>query len=81
VLNISYITGLNHGLPRKVSLDHVTRAGNISRYTSGTGVLLSLGIYLLSHNGDLLFYAVLASLIVGQLLEYILQILFYRTAL
>lgn len=55
------------------------RAGHYSSYVLGVGVLLSLGLYLLSGNGDLLFYVVFASLMASQLAEYLLQILFYRT--
>lgn len=43
------------------------------------GVLVSLGSYLLSGNGDLMFYVVFASLIASHLAEYVLQIIFYRT--
>jgi hypothetical protein len=57
------------------------RAGHYSSNVFGAGILLSLGIYLLSNNGDLLFYAVFASLMAGQIAEYILQILFYRTSI
>ena len=56
------------------------RAGNYSLYFIAIGILLSLGLYLLWHNGDLLFYMVFASLMVGQIMEYVFQILFYRTA-
>jgi len=56
------------------------RAGHYSSYVLGIGVLLSLGVYLLSGNGDLLFYVVFASLIASHLAEYLLQILFYRTS-
>ena len=41
---------------------------------------MSLGFYLLSRNGDLLFYSVFASLMLGQLMEYVFQIVFYRTS-
>ena len=57
------------------------RAGHYSSYVLGVGALLSLGLYLLSGNGDLLFYAVFASLIASQLAEYLLQIVFYRTSI
>ena len=55
------------------------RAGHYSSYVLGVGVLLSLGLYLVFGNGDLLFYVVCASLIASHLAEYLLQILFYRT--
>ena len=56
------------------------RAGHYSSYVFAVGVLTSLGIYVLTGSGDLLFYTVFASLMVGQLAEYMFQILFYRTA-
>lgn len=57
------------------------RAGHYSSYVLGVGVLLSLGLYLQSGNGDLLFFAVFASLIASQLAEYLLQIVYYRTSI
>lgn len=59
----------------------IVRAGHFSSYLFGFGVVLSLGIYLFSQSGDLLFYTVFASLMVGQVAEYLFQILFYRTSL
>lgn len=56
------------------------RAGNLSSYALGFGVIASLGHYLVLGSGDLLFYTVFASLIVAQILEYLLQIVFYRTS-
>lgn len=56
------------------------RAGHYSSYVIGIGILVSLGIYILTNNGDLLFYTVFASLLVGQIVEYVFQILFYRTS-
>ncbi len=55
------------------------RAGHYSSYVLAAGVLVSLGTYLLSGNGDLLFYVVFASLVASHLAEYMLQIIFYRT--
>ena len=57
-----------------------SRAGNLSSYVLGFGVITSLGHYLLLGSGDLLFYTVFASLIVAQIAEYLLQILIYRTS-
>lgn len=57
------------------------RAGNYSSYFLGAGIVMSLGYYLLSRNGDLLFYTVFASLMLGQIMEYVLQIIFYRSAI
>ena len=56
------------------------RAGHYSSYVFATGIVLSLGLYMLSHNGDLLFYTVFASLMIGQIMEYAFQILLYRTS-
>jgi uncharacterized membrane protein (DUF485 family) len=56
------------------------RAGHYSSYFFVTGVVLSLGYYTFSHNGDLLFYCVFASLMLGQVMEYLIQILLYRTS-
>lgn len=59
----------------------VVRAGHYSGYVFGFGVISALGIYLLTHNGDLLFYTVFASLLLSQIAEYLIQIVLYRTAL
>lgn len=56
------------------------RAGHYSSYVVGAGTIMSLGLYVYSNNGDMLFYTVFASLLVGQIVEYLLQILFYRTS-
>lgn len=56
------------------------RAGHYSSYFVGVGVVMSLGAYLVLRSGDLLFYTVFASLMVGQIMEYVFQIIFYRTS-
>jgi len=56
------------------------QASHISGYILATGIVLSLGLYLFSHSGDVLFYCVFASLMIGQLAEYAIQIFLYRTA-
>lgn len=58
----------------------VHRAGHYSSYFFATGTVVSLGYYIFSHNGDLLFYTVFASLMVGHIMEYLIQILLYRTS-
>jgi cytochrome b561 len=58
-----------------------SRAGHYSSYVFAVGILISLGIYLISNSGDLLFYTVFASLMVAQITEYFFQILFYRTSI
>jgi len=57
----------------------VFRASHLSGYVFGVGVLLSLGLYLFVHDGNLLFYSVFGSLIVSQLSEYLFQIFISRT--
>lgn len=56
------------------------RAGNYSSYLLAVGVVLSLGWYLWSQDGDLLFYGVFASLMISQITEYVLQIVYFRTS-
>ena len=56
------------------------RAGHYASYFMGVGVVMSLGAYLFIRSGDLLFYTVFASLMVGQIMEYVFQIIFYRTS-
>lgn len=56
------------------------RASSGSGYVLAAGVVVSLGLYLVRHDGNLLFYGVFASLMVGQLAEYALQIVRYRSA-
>ena len=57
------------------------RAGSLSRFILGFVVILSLGNYLISEDGLLLFYSIFAGLIVSQLAEYVIRIFLYRTAL
>ena len=54
------------------------RASQMSSYVLGAGVVLALGVYLLNQQGDLLFYLVFASLMLSNIAEYALQIVFYR---
>ena len=56
----------------------IIRTGHASRYILTTCIILSFGLYLFTYNGDLFFYSVLGSLIIGQLSEYALQIIYYR---
>lgn len=57
------------------------RAGHYSSYFMGAGVVMSLGAYLFVRSGDLLFYTVFASLMLGQITEYVFQIILYRTSI
>ncbi len=54
------------------------RAGSIASAVLAVGVVLALGIYLLSAEGDALFYGVFASLMLSSLTEYLAQIYLYR---
>jgi hypothetical protein len=63
---------------RERSIFH--RAGHYSSYFMGAGVVMSLGAYMFLRSGDLLFYTVFASLMVGQIMEFVFQIIFYRTS-
>jgi len=56
-----------------------SRAGHRSGYVFGIGAILSLGFYLFTYDGNLLFYGVFASLMISQLVEYGMQIHLYRT--
>tara|TARA_B100000809_G_C14844895_1_gene426141 strand:- start:162 stop:584 length:423 start_codon:yes stop_codon:yes gene_type:complete len=57
------------------------RAGSLSGFILGFVVIVSLGNYLMSEDGSLLFYTIFAGLIVSQLAEYMSRIFLYRTAL
>ena len=59
----------------------VVRAGHHSSLVFGAGAILSLGLYLFSYNGHLLFYCVFGSLMISQLAEYGLQIVLHRTTI
>ena len=54
------------------------RSGYLSAYVLGIGVLVALGLYLWSYDGNLMFYVVFASLMLSQLFEYVVQIALYR---
>ena len=56
------------------------RAGHYSSYVFAAGTVTSLGLYIFSNSGDLLFYTVFASLLVSQIVEYVFQILYFRTS-
>lgn len=57
------------------------RAGHWSAYVFGAGVIVSLGLYLIFYDGNLLFYGVFGSLMLSQLAEYLIQIVLYRSTL
>jgi Na+-driven multidrug efflux pump len=56
----------------------VARASRFAGYLQSTGVVLSLGAYLINRQGDLLFYGVFASLITAEVAQYLVQIYLYR---
>lgn len=59
---------------RSIALWSSAKAGFVFAF----GVITSLGHFLYYGDGNLLFYMVLASLIMSQLLEYVLQIIAFR---
>ncbi|MEM8489315.1 MAG: hypothetical protein AAF756_00705 [Pseudomonadota bacterium] len=56
------------------------RASHAASYVMGVGTLVSLGIYLFYQSGDLLFHSVFASLMLSQISEYLVQIVYFRTS-
>ena len=54
------------------------RAAHLSRHVFGIGVVMSLALYLTLYDGNMLFYMVLGSLMIGQIAEYACQLYFYR---
>lgn len=75
------------GAPREAnaSLDErerfiEARASHRSGTVLGGAVILSLGLYLTTVDGNVLFYSVLASLMLSQILEYGLQIALHRAS-
>lgn len=59
--------------------DIIHRAAHWGGTALAGSILLSLGVFLLSGSGVLLFHAVLASLMLGQLADYAAQIILFRT--
>lgn len=57
------------------------RAGSAASFVMGFCIVISLGIYLFTYNGHLLFYTVFGSLILSQLFEYVAQIFYFRSVL
>lgn len=54
------------------------KAGHLSSYIFALGVILSLILFVIIRSGNLLFYTVFGSLILRELLMYLLRIYFYR---
>lgn len=57
------------------------RAGSAASFVMGFCIVISLGIYLFTYSGHLLFYTVFGSLILSQLFEYVAQIFYFRSVL
>ena len=55
------------------------RAGHLSGYVLGVGVLLALGVYLFTYDGNVMFYVLFGSLMLSQMAEYGIQVLLLRT--
>lgn len=56
------------------------KAKSIASNVLAVGIFISLFLFIFSTSGNLLFYMVLGSLIVSQLTEDIMKIVFYRKA-
>lgn len=54
------------------------RAGHLSGYVLGIGTLAALGLYLVTYNGNLMFYVLFASLMLSQVGEYVGHVLLHR---
>ena len=56
----------------------MSRAGHLSGMVLGGVVILGAGAYVVTGQGTVLFHTVVGGLIVAQLTEYVLQILYFR---
>lgn len=54
------------------------RATSLADSVMGIGILISLGVYLLSYDGNQLFHLVFGTLMVSQFLHYAAQIVLFR---
>lgn len=57
------------------------KSSHLSGYIFAVGIIFSLFIYMFTYSGSLLFYAVFASLMIGQIMEYIFQLYFHRRSI
>ena len=57
----------------------IDKAGHFSSYVLATGVVVGLGMFMVSQDGIKLFHMVLTSLILGQIAEYGAQIFLLRS--
>lgn len=58
----------------------LNKSGNISGYVLGVGVFAGLWHYFFQQDGNLLFHILVGSLILAQIADYALKIVFYRRA-
>ena len=56
----------------------MARSTTLSDYIMGLGILASLGIYLLSYDGNQLFHLVFGTLMAAQSAQYAMQIFLFR---
>jgi len=56
----------------------VARSTNLSDYIMGAGIIVSLGVYLLSYDGNQLFHLVFGTLMTAQFAQYAMQIILFR---
>jgi amino acid transporter len=54
------------------------KAAHLSGYVLGVGAIGALALYLITYDGNLMFYIVFASLILSQLAESVVRILLHR---
>lgn len=57
----------------------IDKAAHFSSYVLATGVVVGLGMFMVSQDGMKLFHIVLTSLILGQVAEYCAQIFLFRS--
>lgn len=56
----------------------IWRAGNVSGWVLGSGVFVGLWHFIFQSDGNVLFHILVISLILAQLSEYVLKIVYYR---
>ncbi len=81
VLAAIYAPAEASAVPDERERSIANRACVVANMLLASGALLSLLLYLLTGSGDLLFYTVFASLMLGQLAGYVSQIVLYRVAI
>ena len=56
----------------------MARSTTLSDHVMGLGILISLGIYMLSYDGNQLFHLIFGTLMTAQLAQYAMQIYLFR---